>query len=354
MPTILSIATLPTTVTADVGYKVLDSTGVELIARTNDGVVQTFLGEDYATYQAEIDTTAYVGNVVWDDDAGNAVQDRFNVDTSGVAEHTTVLVGRGRGGQAAVKASGEQFDLTVDWADALAEFAVDESIATSAWAVTGSITINGTGAAVGGLPAASHDDTTATVWCKSGTEGTLSEIKNTITTSGGRTLEEIIRVTVIDRINQAATGVYCSLADVQNIFGRYNVETWAKIEDVDTGDVDARIVAFIADAEDYIDARLRSTRYTVPFVAPIPRLVKRIAATLAGVYLYEARGALDVDPDTGRVNHRYTAHKKWAEDKLEMIRKGGLQLEALPDVTRHPVVVDAEDNEWVDPYYRIQ
>ena len=241
------------------------------------------------------------------------------------------------------KRVGDIFDLSLDWTDALAEIGDGEEIVDSAWELlTGTIYINDTLADVGDVPAHSHSEHIATVWMSGGEEGEIASLKNSIVTTGGRKLDEVVRVTVTDEINEGSTGRYASLARMENIFGRFNVSVWAKIEDVPTGDVDARIAEAIADADDYIDGQLRGSVVKVlPIVDP-PRIITRIASTLAGIWLYETRGVRDQD-DAGNTFHRYSAQKKWAEDMLTRIRNGRHRI-ADSTLRRHPqVVIDCDD-----------
>lgn len=84
----------------------------------------------------------------------------------------------------AVKDPQEIKDYTIDWTD---DLATGETISTSSWAV-------GTG-----LTETDEDLATpnATVWVSGGTAGTEYLAVNTITTSGGRTLERTIVIPVI-------------------------------------------------------------------------------------------------------------------------------------------------------------
>jgi hypothetical protein len=76
MATIFSGATLPTPITAEVGYTLIDADGGVIAARSNVGVVQIFQGDGYGIYQASVDVDdedlAELYAVVWDDGAGNA------------------------------------------------------------------------------------------------------------------------------------------------------------------------------------------------------------------------------------------------------------------------------------------
>ncbi|QEL18697.1 phage fiber-tail adaptor protein [Limnoglobus roseus] len=94
-------------------------------------------------------------------------------------------------GQIAVveKTPGETEDVQIDWST---RGLGNDTIATSVWQVTPpSMTINSPAATIG-TPA-----TSTTVWLGSGASGTSYIVTNTITTLGGRTLEESFVCNVI-------------------------------------------------------------------------------------------------------------------------------------------------------------
>lgn len=81
MATYVSSKSLPTNIAADVRYTVLAPDGAVLVARTNAGVMRVFDGVDYGLFQVLVtvpDGTEHF-TVVWDDNAGNAIMDVFNV-----------------------------------------------------------------------------------------------------------------------------------------------------------------------------------------------------------------------------------------------------------------------------------
>ena len=56
--------------------------------------------------------------------------------------------------------------------------------------------------------------------------------------------------------------------------------------------------------------------------------VVRLCATLVGVALYENRGTIDYNHETGRVEHRYQFKKDWANKRLDEIRAGKVRWDA--------------------------
>jgi hypothetical protein len=83
-------------------------------------------------------------------------------------------------------------DYTINWYDTSQTpvLAADETISTSTWSADTGITIVSS-------PAASHTDTTTTVWLSGGTVNTPYKVYNTIVTSAGRTYKRYIEVTIM-------------------------------------------------------------------------------------------------------------------------------------------------------------
>ena len=56
--------------------------------------------------------------------------------------------------------------------------------------------------------------------------------------------------------------------------------------------------------------------------------VTRLCATLVGVALYENRGTIDYNHETGKVEHLYQFKKDWALKRLDEIRSGKIRWDA--------------------------
>jgi phage gp36-like protein len=125
---------------------------------------------------------------------------------------------------------------------------------------------------------------------------------------------------------------YSTRTNIEDIFGVDNVATWGDMDnDQDATKITNRIARGIAVADAMIDAVLDNTDYTVPLTAQPGKslaLITDIAATLAGCWLYEARGLDDRD-DEGRPYNRYSANRKRAESMLQRIAEGGLMINAV-------------------------
>jgi phage gp36-like protein len=124
---------------------------------------------------------------------------------------------------------------------------------------------------------------------------------------------------------------YSAAADLYQVFGTTNVETWADLDNDDTG-VAARITEAITVADAKIDAILRGCHLRIPVVTEggaTPVLITDLSAKLAGIWLYEARGSKDFNPKTQRPYHRYAFMKAEARRTLEEIRGGHLRLDAV-------------------------
>lgn len=130
---------------------------------------------------------------------------------------------------------------------------------------------------------------------------------------------------------------YSTRTDIEDIFGTINVQTWGNLDAGDVEDADVltdisdRITRAISHADDHINAILSGSDYTIPLSAEPGKsigLIATISATLAGCWLYEARGLDDAD-DEGRPYNRYSAKKKSAENMLNSIAEGGLKIDAV-------------------------
>jgi hypothetical protein len=132
---------------------------------------------------------------------------------------------------------------------------------------------------------------------------------------------------------------YCALADIENAFGKENVSGvsgtggWVDLDnDGNSANRTARANAAIAYASDAIDDVVRNTNYTIPLAtaaSATPTTVTNLAAILAGLWLYEARGTQDMNPRTGEPVHRLAFRREYAERTLDQLRKGEIKLDAL-------------------------
>ena len=145
---------------------------------------------------------------------------------------------------------------------------------------------------------------------------------------------------------------YCDRTDIEAIFGIQNVAKWADLDnDQDAEKVEARIDKAIAFADNKIDDRLRRSVYTVPLEGAgdedPPSSVVDMAATFAGVWLYESRGVMDFDPDTGIARHQLSYQKKAVETKLRNILSGVETIDCIRSGTDIPELHsdDLEDDD---------
>lgn len=143
---------------------------------------------------------------------------------------------------------------------------------------------------------------------------------------------------------------YCVKGDIEAIFGPTNVGTWADLDnDADPVKIAARIALAIDYASNEIDDRLRNSRYVIPLTTSepaIPDTVKRMGATYAGVWLYEARGVDDVDNDSGSPRHRLSIHVDRFDAWIKMVLSGQTHLDAVLRVeTTVPKVNTLEIND---------
>lgn len=147
---------------------------------------------------------------------------------------------------------------------------------------------------------------------------------------------------------------YCTAQDVYSLFGRSNVDKWADLENTRVrSEMDARIAVAIAWASEEVDDKLRGGPYLLPVGTgsgvppsgsfPVPKTIMDVAARLAGVWLYEARGIEDVDAE-GRALHKMSWHKNRAYQVLAEVRNGTRRL-AITALTTFPEAVSMDDEE---------
>jgi len=126
--------------------------------------------------------------------------------------------------------------------------------------------------------------------------------------------------------------------------------TWTAVVD----QITARINRAIEAASAEIDDRFRRSVYVIPFVpvdgaepAVFPTTLVNICATLAGVWLYEARGVQDFDPATGSPVHRQAWKRNHALGIIKQVLTGTMDLDCERGGTYTPdaVVEDDEDDE---------
>lgn len=135
---------------------------------------------------------------------------------------------------------------------------------------------------------------------------------------------------------------YATRTNLENLFGLSNVTKWADIEgDGVAATITARITLALDNADTEINDRLRDGRYAIPIVSnPLPLGLVDTAARLAGVWLYESRGVVDMDLDTGRPIHKLQWHAKRAENWIKKVKTGVLKLSeattvSFPEIVTH-------------------
>ena len=115
---------------------------------------------------------------------------------------------------------------------------------------------------------------------------------------------------------------YCTQANIEATYGVTNVQTWAKLESgYSAAQITARIDRAIAVASEDIDDTLRFAGFEVPCVdgsGATPTTIEQLCADLAGVWLYESRGVVDIDK-AGQPIHKLQYFAERAQRRLEEI-----------------------------------
>lgn len=92
-----------------------------------------------------------------------------------------------------------------------------------------------------------------------------------------------------------AAGAYHSVTDINNVFGADNVLKWADLDnDRDSAKISARVQFVINSTEAHVNSLFRRSRYTIPFVVPIPFEILEICCYMSGAKLYEPRQTDDI------------------------------------------------------------
>jgi len=150
-----------------------------------------------------------------------------------------------------------------------------------------------------------------------------------------------------DLLNPAPTGsvllvdsgeFYCTRQDVELIFGKSSVRTWADVDNEGDEDfISDRILTMIALAHEQTNDGLRNGGYVVPFTPPRPASLTYNVAALAGVLLYESRGAIDADNEDG--THRLTPYRKRWDKYIKQLLSQQVRIDATrQNATTAPAV----------------
>ena len=125
---------------------------------------------------------------------------------------------------------------------------------------------------------------------------------------------------------------YCTRSDIEDVFGVENTSQYADLDnDENATTITNRITRAIAWASAEIDDFARGAHYTIPLAdssGSTPTTIENLAAVLAGIWLYEARGSKDFSERTGEPSHRMFYQKAWARQMLEEIKTGARKLDA--------------------------
>lgn len=133
-----------------------------------------------------------------------------------------------------------------------------------------------------------------------------------------------------------AEDLYTTRSLIESKYGKENVRIWADLDgNYDQNEIESTIYETILNVMAYIDAKLSNGAYTVPFSAPIPRIIKYIATTLAGCELYAARAMFSDNFDRMVANNKKTAMQTLAE-----IERGFVNLGVNKRCENIPVVVE--------------
>lgn len=124
------------------------------------------------------------------------------------------------------------------------------------------------------------------------------------------------------------SGIYCSLADVYDVFGLRNISDWSNLDGVNESVDLARCARALSAADEKINAEFRGSAFSVPLVLTAGAdTVKEWAAKLAGIWLYTNRGQLDTIASSDGISRPYNKYAGMAKDVYADMRnyKNGLK-----------------------------
>jgi phage gp36-like protein len=120
---------------------------------------------------------------------------------------------------------------------------------------------------------------------------------------------------------------YITKSDIEIEFGTTNVAVWSNLDNDSEVANESRIARAIEYAESEVENYFRNGKYIVPFIATSGELtpVKDWCAKLAGMWLYEGRGAY---AEGGEDTNRYAKLKASVYSKMSMYANGVYSLNA--------------------------
>lgn len=133
---------------------------------------------------------------------------------------------------------------------------------------------------------------------------------------------------------------WTSRRELEDMFGRENVRTWADLENEDDDDDVLRRVRWVVRwATSEARTRLGRTRYRSLDCAP--DVLRQATTRLAGVLLYESRGVKDADGD-GNPVHRLRWHRTEADKFFRRVKADQVDLGTVRTVTSIPQIIDED------------
>lgn len=114
--------------------------------------------------------------------------------------------------------------------------------------------------------------------------------------------------------------VYCTPSDVERRWGINNVRQWADLEnDGDEAKIQTQIDWAILAASERINSDLAASVYLLPF-NPVPYAVRRFAATLAGVELFNTRAVnISREQSNGEIRTALADYSNWITSVLSNV-----------------------------------
>lgn len=124
---------------------------------------------------------------------------------------------------------------------------------------------------------------------------------------------------------------YCVDGDMDIAYGANNITKWCDLDlDADVTKIANRKAWAIDKASDDIDDVFRTLGYRIPLktaAAATPGSIKSLCAIMAGLCLYEGRGAIDMDRN-GSPAHGHAWRREETRRQLEAYQAGNIKPDA--------------------------
>lgn len=109
---------------------------------------------------------------------------------------------------------------------------------------------------------------------------------------------------------------YATRADLNNMYGKINIDIWADLDNNKVGsDVSARVTWALEQATEYINSRLVNGKYEIPFATP-PKFIVFLTTLYAGLILYDGRQMINATTPRDQLSRQRNTFKVYMRQLL--------------------------------------